>query len=307
MFNEERKKEFQSHKMDMATYNDYYIFNAFGKTEKFEKELNRDACNFSTSEIKDMYKRLNFNYYNTILMFNSLMVSYTDWCFKKGYVTDSQNHYTEFDSETLSELVNKYVLTSRVVSRETVINWCSILPNYVDKFLVLGIFEGIAGDNYIEITEIKNTDIDVKNSKINIYGRGWLEFSNELCEYARESCDVFTYESLHDNKFTKVNLENTPNAFKSRDNTKIVPNQFRKGRRVYTRLKRIFVYLGIGDCFRAKDLANSGIIDYINKKATEAGVSGKEYLFEHIDEINKRFNRSLRDKRFYEQYKDFLA
>lgn len=307
MYNEKRKKEFFEYKTKHTSYDYCYVSKSFERTEKFENELGRDVCNFSITEIQDMYKRLNFAYQNSILKFNSLMVSYTDWCFMNGYVNDSQNHFRELDYNMLSEYVNKYVVTSKVVDRDDVEEWCNNVPNYIDKFLLLGIFEGISGENFIEITELKDCDIDIANHRMKIYERGWLEFSEELCLYALQSSQAFTYESIRSDAFKSVPLEDTPNVFKSRKTSKIQNSQFRKGRRVYTRLRMVFKYLGIDDFFMATDLKNSGMIYYVNKKASETGVSGKDYLFTNMDEINKRFNRSLRAKNFYDQYGDFLV
>lgn len=305
MFNEESKRNFKNYKIERASYDPFYIDNVFNKTEPFETELNKDACNFSSIEIENMYKTMNFTSANTLMMFNSLLLSYTGYCFMNGLVIDSQNHYEEFDSERLSNLVNKFILNSKIVSKKKICEWCNELPNPSDRFLLLGLFEGISGNDYIEFAELKREDIDAENCEINLPERGKAKFSKQLCDYAIDSADETVYTALTP-KGKESNLIKSEYVLKNFPNVQEGVSRFRKGRRIYGRIRRIFVYLGVDSYLKPSDILDSGVIDYINNKGRESGVGAKEYLFKNFQDVQKNFNRHIQASRFYGEYKDFL-
>lgn len=90
-------------------------------------------------------------------------------------------------------------------------------------------------------------------------------------------------------------------------NTKETADQFRKGRRIYGRIKRIFSYIGIDRYMKPMSIADSGMIYYINEMAAKDGVNARQWMKDHVDDIYRQFNRSIDHNRFYSQYKDFLA
>lgn len=128
MYNEERKERFIQYKSDNAKYDNYFIKNVFNKMEPFEEDLQKDACNFTTAEIENAYKTLNFTAFNSLCMFNSMNSSYAAWCFSEGYVIDGQNHYEELTASRLGELTNKYIREAKFADREKILEWCWQLP-----------------------------------------------------------------------------------------------------------------------------------------------------------------------------------
>ena len=305
MFNEKLKNEFKNYKLQHATYDPYYIDNVFNKTEPFETELNKDVCNFSSLEIENMYKTLNFMSSNTLMMFNSLLLSYTGYCFMNGHVKDSQNHFEEFDAERMNTLVNKFVLQSKIIKRKTIEDWCNELPNPSDRFLLLGLFEGISGNDYIEFSELEKKDINVENCEIDLPERGKAKFSRQLCNYGIDSAEENIYTSLTV-KSKEVKLVESEYIIKRWGNVQEGASQFRKGRRIYSRIRRIFKYLGVDSYLKPGDIANSGVIDWLNRKGKESGIGAKKYLFDNLQDVKKRFNRNIQASRFYGQFKDFL-
>ena len=307
MYNEERKKRFIQYKTENAKYDNYFIKGVLSKMEPFEEDLNKDACNFTTAEIENAYKTLNFVSSNSISMFNSVNSSYTSWCFLNGYVFDVQNHYGEFTVARLGELINKYIRDAKIVDREKVLNWCWQLPNASDKFLLLGLFEGIGGRDYINFTDLVKSDINIDDCTIDLADRGKVKFSKELCYLGLDAAEEQDYYTLKSNGERIVKMIRSDKVIKDNTNARDNPTQFRKGRRIYSWIKRVFVFLGIDAVFKPGDISDSGIIYYINEQSKELNISGEKFLRNNEDKIREQFGRNIRWNNFYRLYKDFLA
>lgn len=308
MYNEDRKRRFISDKKQQAVYHENFFYAIFKTTEKFENRNQKDVCNFTTQEIENMYKTQSYSSVNSLMMVNSLLVSYTNWCLSQGYSIDSQNHYSEFSGQRLNGLINKFILDAKMINREHVLSWCKQLPNPCDKFLLLGAFEGISGRDYIEFTELTENDIDIKASTINLYGRGTVSFSKQLCSFGIESANEYVYEPMNGRteKAWKF-LDDDNHVIKNFPNSGDNPTQFRRGRRIYSEFARTFKFLGIYEYTRIKDILNAGIVDYVNNNAKEKGISGEEYIRENKESIDERFGVNLPIARFVTAYGDYLV
>ena len=61
MYNEERKQRYMKEKMNEVVMPEYCLMARFRESEIFEKELQKDICDFSVYEITEFYKMLNFS------------------------------------------------------------------------------------------------------------------------------------------------------------------------------------------------------------------------------------------------------
>ena len=143
MYNQELKERYRKEKESYTTVSAYYFSSLFKRTEPFEEQLDKDASNFTTYEIINMYKTLAIMSLDTIATMNSNLSMYTQWCIQENLVNDYQNHYLEITRDMMASFVNKLAMDKKVVSREQVLDWCQQLPNPSDSFCLLGLFEGI--------------------------------------------------------------------------------------------------------------------------------------------------------------------
>lgn len=307
MYNEEVKKRYIVEKENSTTVDKHYLPNLFKKCEPFEEKLNKDACNFTTREIENMMKTINFSSFESIGVANSSFSQYTMWCMKQGMVLDSQNHYLELNRPRLAELVNKTVQNMRIVSREKVLDWCFEMPNASDQFIMLGLFEGIKGQDFCEFTMMKNDDVHLEKSTITVPNRGEMDFSCELCTFGMQSAEATEYFSVT-GKMERIVpvaesdyiIKNYPNVF---DNV----SQFQKGRRIYNRLARAFSFLGIGDWMSASALVDSGVVHMVRNRSKELGISCDEYMSTKINEVSKRYDKRILKSTLINKYGDYLV
>ena len=94
MYNKEIKQRWIDLKNENTISCLNYYANKMNNTEEYEKLFNKDLCNFTVSEILDMYRAMDFYSANTIYITNKIYADYTDWCINEGLVADSQNHYS---------------------------------------------------------------------------------------------------------------------------------------------------------------------------------------------------------------------
>ena len=292
MYNEDLKKRYITEKNELVTIDKYYLPNIFKKTEPFENLLNKDLCNFTTEEIESMIKLCGFTSYNMITTFISTCSIYTNWCMNQGMVLDSQNHFLEIRPEQYSLLVNKAIYEMRTVDRDQIERWINELPNPSDRFVFLGVFEGIKGKEYSEFVDIVRDDINLDKSTIRLKGaKGEMKFSKLLCNIGIESADTMTYTPLTGKMERESKFIPSDKVIKDMANIRDGGKSKTLGRRIYFRLLRSFKYLGIDSFFDSNALQNSGMIYMIKQRSDELNITKEEYIYNHINEINLKYGK----------------
>lgn len=312
MFNVGQKQKYIDYKMQTTTLNKFFLPNVFKQSYQFENQLRKDISNFTVSEIEDMYKTMNFVSLASLTVLNSAYSLYTGWCLSALHnVEDSQNHFLEFSTETLKGLVNRLDASKKIISREFLLNQIKSLYNPSDKFLMLALFEGIKGKDYEEIWSLRKEDVNAVKCTINMK-RGEKFYSPELCKYAAEAAVETNYYPFRQGKNNSLDgerrIEFLPSDLVIKEYLNIKeqnPTNFRQGRRIYSKYVRILKYLEL-DNILPNDIYNSGIIDFINTKAKEKGITGKEYVRNYSSEITNYYEKKL-TKPFLDQYEDYLV
>lgn len=311
MFNEQMKKEFIEFKTNRATINKYFLPNLFSRTEPYEKELNKDVSCFTAPEIENMYRTINYVSPATLEVTNSNLSQYANWCITEKHITvDSQNHFLEFNRDRISGLVDRGIAEKKILSRKEVEDLASGMDNPSDRALLLGLYEGIKGDNFNQLWSLKDSDVDAVNNKINVlrsnqYKR-LLAYSHELCQYAKESAESSVYYLTDKNgKEREMKMQPSDMVFKEQPNAGDGASDFRKGRRIYTKLIKILKGNGLG-YLNANDIYNSGLLDFINRGSEKYEVSRKDYVRQHMDEITTYYDRKIQASALFHGYPDFF-
>ena len=155
MYNEERKQQYLDERRGKAIVANN-LYNAMKLAEDQEKYLNRDMCEWNTDEIIGFFKFLTSNSVQSLVQLKNSIEQYTDWCQINGFVSDNQNHWREVTSQMLCECINFNAFKKLLVTREEFLKQIRTLPNYRDRFLLLGLFEGIKSQH---ITKLKVSDL----------------------------------------------------------------------------------------------------------------------------------------------------
>ena len=306
MYNQELKERYRKEKESYTTVSAYYFSSLFKRTEPFEEQLDKDASNFTTYEIINMYKTLAIMSLDTIATMNSNLSMYTQWCIQENLVNDYQNHYLEITRDMMASFVNKLAMDKKVVSREQVLDWCQQLPNPSDSFCLLGLFEGIRGGGYLELALAKMEDFH-DNIFIAYNGRE-IKVSFTLIEYAKQSNETIEYQSISRNMEKEVNLIENGRIIKDYPNVRRTESLPVLRRRTQSRLARIFNYMGILEYMNGNDIRMSGIIEMVNSRCEELNISGKDYIYGvGIEEIKRQYNYKVIPSMFMDKFGEYLV
>lgn len=310
LYNSEIKQRYIEKKESETILYEGSLQNLFDKTMEFEEKLGKDVSCFTYYDIEEMYKTWNSTSFNTLQVQHSNLAVYTDWCINNSLVTDFQNHFREFNMGKLMDCLNLVVVNNRVFNREQVLQWCNkvYLKNPSDAFILLAMFEGIRGEEYRDIANLKISDFNKNELTVCLpYSKKTIKVSQTLYDYAKESDEIFIYNSLLGS--AEIPLLDDGLIIKNKYNSKVGANIKNRNRRVEKRVGLISEYLELDNLITPKSLLESGVVYYINEKCKDTGLTAYEYIKRNGAEIENQFNYKIvrTNRRFCERFKEYLA
>lgn len=279
MYNEEKKKTYISNNTNKLPAK--YLETHFKQTEGFEIQFNKDVADFTKEEILTMYTSLKYKVVESLRMFNSQLSIYTRW-FK--HTKDDQ--YALISFEMLLNCIDKS--EKRIISKNEVDSCLKCLINPVDKFFVLGLFEGIKGEFYGDFTYAKISDFfgSPGHYKVKLYSDRTIDISDDLYEIAQESSQK--YEYIGDTKTVTLTdrVREDGLIVKERTNAKNVSDA-QRGRRIGNRMARFRDRLGLPSSMGANQIYESGKIFYINSNCIARGISATDFF--NLKDCRKKY------------------
>ena len=118
MYNEDIKQRYILEKESTTSTPEGCLKKLFQKTSEYEKRLEKDISSFTVYEIIDFYKTFNTPSQGSLVVINSHLNLYTDWCLKQNLVSDYQNHFYEINHDILQTCINTLALKRSIISRE---------------------------------------------------------------------------------------------------------------------------------------------------------------------------------------------
>ena len=307
MYNDSIKKRYIQEKENSTNTPAGYLERQFKKSERFEEKFNKDVCSFTTYEIMDFYKTINITSLDSLVVLNSHLSMYTQWCLQQNLVPDCQNHFDEIDSDILIGCINTTTLEKSIITRQTLNAWLSGLNNPGDAFVMLCLFEGIKGKDFCEIANMKLSDFSGNKVKL-CTGREMI-VPDKLVELAEITDKTMEYRAVSRSNTKVYPLEEEGYILKKYSNTQDEVSDYQRGRRIYQKLLRNFEILEVAAYMKPNSLVESGKIDYINRRAQEEGMSGKDFLFsDFVDEIKDKYDYDMRRLKlsFCRKYGEYL-
>lgn len=296
MYNEERKIRFIEEKTSEASISKSSLSCAFKDSEPFETELGKDVCDFTASEIENMFRTFNSSSIARLNVLKSYYTTYTDWCMGQALVRDFQNHFLEIRANDLERMLNRALMEKRCIGREDVINWCAQLENPLSKVIFLGLFEGLKGELYCELAELKGGDIDFANRTVYVANRGKrIKISKELANYMEDALEEDFYYPMTPSKYDRFALEKSDLVIKNRANTygSADREKINRARKIHNDVKRCFKYLGIEKWMTANAIYIAGVINFAKTEAEKKGMKPKEYCTSCCSEFKEKYNYNM--------------
>lgn len=260
----------------------------FNQLEQFEIKNGVDASEFQIEEIIEYYKYLSTTSLNSLIVLNSQMGLYSEWCIKNNFTKDRQNHYYEINNDILQGCINPLMAKAKIIDRNDLIDIIDKLPNYSDAFLILAIFEGLGGKDNTNLCDLKIEDFNGNIVKLRD-GRE-IEVSDKLLSLARLSVEEYNFYDREGNLSKTLKYsEDDDEIIKLMNNSK--EDNLLNPRRFYIRLAKISQMLGNPGISR-HPLNESGRIWFI-RELFEGGKypSINQCVYENKEKIEWRYGK----------------
>lgn len=286
-YNPEIKKEFlKGIDSDISRY----IFSS--KLEVIAKEemsIDRDLYDMNLEEIEEVMLSLESST-STAAYGNAIRIKeYLEWAFDRKL---RKNDIHPLSSKNLVEWSKQFVLryTRSFFTQAEIYEMCNALENYVDKALLLAIFEGIGGKGYSELLKLRVADMfeyDGNNfvKLINKDGSDRIiGISSILANYIKAADGESEYQSAGGyGALSRSEYVDSPFVFKKVKKGKQVDglDNFYVVRK-FAAFKKFFGLTYI----RAKDVSYSGMMSMANDRIKENNLLTREVS----DLIGERYN-----------------
>ena len=194
----------------------------------------------------------------------------------------------------------------RIVFREEMESIIYKLPNYLDKYLFLSIYEGIKGKEYCEVVQANINNISGNEMKLST-GR-IVQISDLLKDIMNKCCKEEKYHHIKRNEYTWYLNENNGDIYRRFEIGQGETEQsVRDAFRVYKLVERNISYFHLD--MTISSLYDSGKLNYIITKAKEHQATPEEYLYiskYYNDEVKKQYGDIFNKKAYLEKYKEYL-
>ncbi len=223
---------------------------------------------------------------------------YTEWCIANQlFVKDRQNHFKEITDDMLKQCINEYQKERSVVTRDYIVGEWDCLLNPVEKFILLGLYEGIGSDpkvGYKDFENLRKECFDRETHELQLYNRV-IKYSEQLYELAKEAVNTYelivydksgnerSYKLLDDDRIVKPGGNATTCNYRN-----IIGKKIAKIKRELN-----------NPAINIQSLKESGRIDMIKRKMAE-GKTLEEALSD--PDVVNTYGRILSKKRYISNY-----
>lgn len=203
MYNADYKEAFlKASEHAEETKNQYRLY--FKRTESFEAQKGKDLFDMDFDMLEELFywvqrktERSAVNFFNTIK-------NYITWAKDNGYGESSLNPIIDTIN---TEFVSKYLYREGIkyYTRNDLFKYFENINNVRDKALVLALFEGISGNKFSEIINLRREDLTEREDKyyasllsdeVDLTNRQ-LEISKELYDMLIETYQTQEYKSVN--------------------------------------------------------------------------------------------------------------
>lgn len=138
---------------------------AFKKAKNTEELLGKDIYEMNKDELGELIKGLSASTVDSAYNYAFKFQYYIDWASKNGHREINRNPLAEIEDK--KEWVQPFVARYKqsIFTRDEILDMCEKLANYPDRAVLLSLFEGISGEGYSELLNLRAKDLSEKDDK----------------------------------------------------------------------------------------------------------------------------------------------
>jgi integrase len=272
-----------------------YPFITAGKTEK---AFDKDLYDMNIDELGEVMKALAVSSANTAYNHTVKFEQYIDWAYENGHIGSNLNPLSNVNKlEWSKQFVATYKQSA--FKRDEILTMCGELVNYVDQAVLLSLFEGISGEGFSELLNLRTKDLKEENGvfKATLYQKDGTFRTIEISELLFNLLHKTDYELEYINKngFAENNRSNTSKFQESEFIFKKTTRGKQEGSLTGFYVNRKFViYKELFDLkfLKSKDIQVSGMMHMADNLYNKNGKFGLEELKLIGDQFDTANNRS---------------
>lgn len=185
------------------------IYN-FIKAARVEKIYDKDLCTFNTEEINELVESLGYTTENTIRAALSYFSTYVNWCMLHSMRGDYETGINDFEifinTQDLSKFTSRIKNKNRYITKEEMGYALEALNNPIDQAILLGIYEGIFGEELYELRTLKKEgSINFETNQVTLVN---LDGSKRTKTISQELADIFQ-DAINQQVYLVANGEET--------------------------------------------------------------------------------------------------
>jgi integrase len=259
------------------------ILNNFKKSAKSERKFDKDLCIMNMDEINDVAEGLGYITENTIQSALSFFSRYVDWCIlneKRGGYENNINDISIFmTTQNLSKFISRIKNKHRYLTKEEMYRAVDRAYNFVDKAILLGLYEGIAGKQLYELRSLKIEDINFDTNKVELID---VEENKRIITISDKLKYIFRYANSQSEYFIangasryakKEEMAKSPYIIKSLNRKVNNNNEMVDRMSISLKIIRLKKYLGFGyDYITPQTIQDSGQINRVIELTKQHGL-----------------------------------
>ena len=246
------------------------LYGMFRKIEPYEERLDKDVSLFNKDEAMEMYIGFKSRSVYTLMNNNAVLKAYCAW---KKYYHDKnlKSVYEDITIDDLKPCVDRD--SSKLLSREEIIEIEDQLLNATDAAIIELLFNGVAGKNMEDIYSVSRECI--KGDALIVNGKEFAmtERLKELLPKAFSETQLMSYGS----SMRVASVIGEGRIYKERSNSLGVDTNDAMFRYFYRRIQIYRDYLGIPG-LTMKNISASGLWYYLNCGMEDTGLDLRGFL-----------------------------
>lgn len=159
------------------------INGVYKKLEKWEMLSNKNISEMDKKEIIRLCQEGNNKLFNRSYTSGQVKINAVNYILD-WLKMDVKLSMRDFNTKEILKYDN-----TRYFTREEIKDVCDMFINPQDKFIVYGIFCGLYGKGYKDLLELKVSDIDLENRRINAPSGAVIEMDDYLLDIATDTID----------------------------------------------------------------------------------------------------------------------